>query len=369
MTWHVFVLVWGEAFVRRFAELSVPFQVMAGNVPALADESSIVYHAYTDAASAGAVAKALAPLERWCDLDVRLFDDTSARGLSDPDYKYELQRSCLRDLATRAADGDPIVLLDSNFALANGTLAALVDRRRQGYRAATASLLRVETETFAARILPLLKHPAAIGARDLLRQAMATMHPMTRAFFVDADAFTPYPSRLSWRVGDDGFLNRDFLPHPLMVPASNALTVSQSTMDYDLALRSAGDEEIHVCNDSDEMLVVKFSDAGHHANRVSGAPATTRDIGQFLLASTNRRHRLFADVPIAFHTGDHDTRYAAARASSQILIDGAYAWIDQIAAQPSQLDARGLMYLKSHLGPIEDFMSPQLEPAALARLS
>ena len=205
MTWHIFVLVWGEAFVRRFAELSVPFQAMAGNLPALSAGGPIVYHAYTDAASADAVAQALAPLGPWCELDVRQFDDSSARGLPDPDYKYEVQRACLRDLVSRTTGGDPIVLLDSNFVLADGTLAALAERRRQGFCAATVSLLRVETEAFATGIAPLLGPSAAIGARNLVRQAMAAMHPMTRAFFVDADAFTPYPSRLSWRIGDDGF--------------------------------------------------------------------------------------------------------------------------------------------------------------------
>lgn len=369
MTWHLFALVWGEPFVRRFAELAVPFQAMAGNVPALAGDGPVVYHAYSDEDSRDHVRAALAPLARWCDIEVHRFDDASARGLLGPDYRYEVQRTCLRDLSARASDGDSIVLLDSNFVVGDGTLRAVAERRRQGFRAASVSVLRVETGAFAAA----LGRPSAgepIGPRRLLAAGLAAMHPMTDAFFVDARPFTPYPSQISWRVGAGGIVNRNFLPHPLMVPASLALARAQSTMDYELALRAVADDaHIHVCGDSDEMLVVKFSSAGHGGEPNFDARATPEYVGQFLLACTNRRHRRFVDTPVVFHTADVDARYAQAIRESQALVDAAYAWIDRAANEGVALDPRRLIYLKSHFGPIEDFMSPQLEPAALARLA
>jgi hypothetical protein len=252
--------------------------------------------------------------------------------------------------------GDPIVLLDSNFVVADGTLAALARRRAEGFRVATVSFVRVALETFRAPT-------DDRGARALLRAALSALHPMSGAFFVDAVPFTPYPSRLCWRTRDDGFVTRDFLPHPLMVPASDALGRFQSTMDYDLALRSAADDEIYVCADSDEMLIAKFSSATHGADREWGAPLTPESLGRFLLACTNRRHRLFAETPVCFHTGAD-----VSAPESKALIEAAYAWIDALAREPFGRDARLFMYLKSHFGPIEDFMSPQLEPAALARL-
>ena len=369
MTWHIFVLVWGDTFLQRFATLPVAFQAMAGNLPALARDGPVTYHVYTDTESKPALVEAFRPLEPWCALDIRLFDDSEARGLSGPEYKYALQRACVRDLGSRVSEGEPIVLLDSNFVLANGTLGALARRLRQGYRVATVSVLRVAFEPFAASIAPVLASGAAVASRDLLRAGLPTMHHITRSFFIDAEPFTPYPSQLSRWVNQDGFVNRNILPHPLMISSSTAIARSQSTMDYDLALRAANDAEIHVCCDSDEMLVVKFSDDEHQSARIGESSAITPNIGTFLLSSTNRRHHLFASAPVVFHAGDLDARYRAASAELRALLDSAYAWIDEIAARPSKLDARGLMFLKSHLGPIEDFMSPQLEPAALARLT
>ncbi len=367
MTWHLFVLVWGNVFVERFARLVVPFLAMPGNVPALAADDKVIFHVYSDAASRAGLATALAPLAAYCTVDIRTFDDAAARRFSGAQYRYELQRWCLRDLARSISEGS-LVLLDSNFIPSNGTLAHLAAQRANGYRAACVTFVRAATARLDAALSPCLADGAPIDGRGLFTIATASLHHITESFFVDAAPFTTYPSQILWRAGAAGFVARNFLPHPLMIPVSDALQRSQSTMDYDLALRLASDDVIYVGHDSDDMLLVKFSDEDHHAER-DGAPAPTLDqIGLFLLTCTNHRHRLFANVPAAFHGGGRDAAFEAAALQSQRLIDDAYGWIDQVAAQAGRLDARLLMYLKSHLGPIEDFMSPQLEPSALGRL-
>jgi hypothetical protein len=369
MTWHLFALVWGDAFVERFARLVVPFLAMPGNVPALAANDKVIFHVYSDTGSRAGLETALARLAAYCTIDIRQFDDTGARRFAGAQYRYELQRWCLRDLVRSIDDNGSLVLLDSNFIPSDGTLAHLATQRAKGYRAACVTFVRTATPSLDAALRPLLARDSCIDGRALFAAAIGSLHHITGSFFVDAPAFTPYPSQILWRAGAGGFVARNFLPHPLMIPVSDALHRSQSTMDYDLALRSASDDEIYVAQDSDDMLLVKFSDEDHHAEREGVSAPTADQIGLFLLACTNRRHRLFAGVPVVFHGGARDARYDAVIAQSQHLIADAYAWIDRIAAQAGRLDARLLMYLKSHLGPIEDFMSPQLEPSALSRLS
>jgi hypothetical protein len=369
VTWHLFVLVWGDAFVERFARLVVPFLAMPGNLPALAANDKVVFHVYSDADSRAGLETALARLGAYGAIDIRQFDDTSARRFAGAQYRYELQRWCLRDLVRSIDDDGSLILLDSNFIPSDGTLAHLAIQRAKGYRAACVTFVRTATGSLEAALRPLLARDSSIiDGRALFAAAAASLHHITESFFVDAPSFTPYPSQILWRAGADGFVARNFLPHPLMIPVSDALHRSQSTMDYDLALRLASDGEIYVAQDSDDMLLVKFSDEDHHAERDGVSAPTADQIGLFLLACTNHRHRLFADTPIVFHGGARDTRFEAAIAQSRYLIADAYAWIDRIAAQAGRLDARLLMYLKSHLGPIEDFMSPQLEPPALGRL-
>jgi hypothetical protein len=241
-------------------------------------------------------------------------------------------------------------------------LAALAARRRQGYATVAVSVLRVAGETFTPPT-------ADLGPRALVAASLEALHPMTERFFVDARPFTAYPSQLAWRAGPGAVVNRNVLPHPLMVPASPALAQYQSSMDYDLALRASPNEKIWMCGDSDEMLVVKFSDSEHGADAVAKEAPSIEDLGRFLLAATNRRHRLFADTAVTFHAGDIDARVESARRSSEGMIDSAYDWIDRAALQPARLDARNLSYLKSHFGPIEEFISPQLEAATTARFA
>lgn len=368
MTWHLFFLVWGEPFVGQVARVTVPFLMMGGNIPALSADDRVVLHIYTDPESRQALLKAVSPLSPWCSIDVRIFDDTAARAFHGPDFKYELQRWCLRDLVGSLTEGS-MVLLDSNFLLSDGTLSALAVRRREGYRAVCVPVLRATTEPLCGLLAPALMNGASVEARSLIEAALNSLHHITKSFFVDATPFSPYPSQMSWRVEGGGFVTRNFLPHPLMVPVSSAFLRSQSTMDYDLTLRLADDDEIYAVTDSDEMLVVKISSEDHQAQRVDGRFApTVENLGLFLLTCTNRRHRLFADAAAAFHSAPRDQRFDAVIAASQMMIDDAYAWIDMLASRPGQLDARLLMYLKSHLGPIEDFMSPQLEPSALGLL-
>jgi len=368
MTWHLFMLIWGRPFIEQAERCVIPFLAMPGNIPALAKDDAVTLHVYTDEGSRPGLAAALAPLASWCAIDIRLFDDTRARHITGPDYRYELQRLCLQDLA-RSFNGDPLILLDSNLLLADGTLAALAARRRIGARAVAISLLRARPEPLTSRLAPMLARKDAIGARRLVEATLGSLHHITESFFVDATPFTPYPSQMSWRVGDDGFVTRAFLPHPFMVPISPALARYQSSMDYDLTLRAVSDNELYMVSDSDEMLAVKVTGDEHQAQRADGGfSPNAADLGLFLLTCTNHRHRAFADTPVVFHRGERDARFEAAVAASQQMVDAAYGWIDALAARAGQLDARLLMYLKSHLGPIEDFMSPQLEPAALGRL-
>jgi len=43
--------------------------------------------------------------------------------------------------------------------------------------------------------------------------------------------------------------------------------------------------------------------------------------------------------------------------------------VERALATPGSLEARLLMHAKSFTGPIEDYMSPQLEPAALQHMT
>ena len=67
-----------------------------------------------------------------------------------------------------------------------------------------------------------------------------------------------------------------------------------------------------------------------------------------------------------FHTAEIDDRWLSVEAAATQFIVDVYDEVESILAQSGRLDAKFLMNIKSYTGPIENFTSPQLEPAALA---
>ncbi|NQV55748.1 MAG: hypothetical protein HQ503_07815 [Rhodospirillales bacterium] len=379
MSYHIFLLVYGAPFARRYLDFSLPYQLCPGNLPALANLADVTYHIYTDREAAPILAEGCENLAPFCDHQIHVMEDIEIRGASplehaagipDPGYRYELQRECIRHLYSLIGDQAEasIIMLDPNILISDGAFKALDTYRRDGYDAVAVTVLRLSEDLAGDAFRPGSTQLEA-APRHMMGIALNSLHHMTKAFFVDSDVPTPYPSQIAWPVGDDGFLIRAFLPHPLMVPVSPNIARSQSTMDYDMALRSATDERICMVADSDEILACKVSGDQHLEVREFVPKPSPENIGAFLLSATNHRHRVFADTPTYFHSGERHADFGSVETSSKELIDKAYAYIENIAGGAGQLNAPTLLYLKSFFGPIEEFMSPQMEPEALALIA
>ena len=249
LAYDFFVLVWGEPFVQNFVETTLPAQLSPGNLPALSRAADVTYHIYTDRASEAALTAGAQDARDHARLEFHFFDELSttdgnsflahARDLRPPEYKYEIQNLCARHLFDLVGDDDrrAFVVVDSNMILSEGSLAAMHARRRAGWKAVMVNALRLSQEGALAALRSMEGHGNGYSPRQLVRLALENPHHIAENSFADSDPFTPYPSQLYWRVGDDGILGRAFLPHPLMVCQHPALKNFQSTMDYDLALR------------------------------------------------------------------------------------------------------------------------------------
>ncbi|GEM_PF-606694 len=391
MIYHVFMLVWEERFVRNFVEVSLPFQCMAGNLPSLARDGEIFYHIYTNRDSLPAFEPNVQALASHATLHFHLIDDLNVgdtplldwvKNLEGPEIKYEIQKHCVLHLTDRThADPDSeIVLLDSNFILSDGTLAAAAAHMQAGAKAVNINFLRVNSESALPALKDQLAAEASVSGRNLVQVALDHAHHLQEAFFVDAENFTSYPSQLCWRVADTGIVAHAFIPHPLIVKSTPLIKTYQSTMDYDLVLRSWPDDDIFMCDDSDEMMVLKYSSPGHLSHRNSRAEMSpeelagdlAKDLALFLITSTHQRHRQFGDVAVRYHVAGFDQAgddiWRDVEQASAAHLQAADQEIDFILAHAEKLDAKFLMHIKSHTGPIENYMSPALEPAALNKL-
>jgi len=378
--YHIFTLVWGEAFVRDYLELALPFQLMPGNLPALSANNDVHYHLYTDEASAPALKNGLAAAHLPGTPHIHLIEDfqvngvplmTHVQSLAGPEVKYEIQRHCLLDLFDIAlgAPEAAVVLLDSNFVISDGTLSAMAARLDEGYKAINFNVLKTASEEVRTVLQQDLKSMDVIDGRRLVQYVLDHPHHLQASSFVTAAAFTPYPSQICWSLPDKGLLAHGFIPHPLVLCATPSMKMFQSTADYDLVLKSWPDEQIYLADDSDEMMVMKHSGSAHQSERDTGAKPSARDLALFMVTCTHRRHWALGQKPLRYRATDEKIDWSNAERESQELIDAVGTEIETMLENTDKLDARFLMYLKSFTGPIEDYMSPAVEPAALSSLN
>jgi len=367
----VYVTVWGAAYVDKYLTYSLASQLTPGNIPALAQGGiEFVYHIYTDRASEAHFHPGIDALACHADVRFHFYEDIPYKGVnlaeamvnSPPEtVKHNVQRlTSLRFLAEAGeAKSDAAVLLDSDFVFSETSWPAMIEARRAGAEAFCAMFLRLEENAAAPRLKDRIG--AGLSGREIVRVGLEALHPIAAAMFADADPFTAYPSQLNWRVGTDtpvGFVTHCYFPHPLMTKPRAGLRYT-GTMDYEYALRAVSDDsKIVLARHSDEFLVCKMTPASYLAGQPQGGGVGIADLARFAVSNTNLRHRLFMAQPIRFVAGGSDADWEGVEAQSTRLIEAIYAAVEVILGT-ARTDARTMVFLKSFLGPIEDFASPQ----------
>jgi hypothetical protein len=368
LRFDVFLTLWGEAYVNKYLEFSLASQLSPGNIPAAAEDAELVFHIFTDRDSEAYFHPGIDPLRALAEVRFRYFEDTPYRGgslaeamnNSDPSIlKHNVQRLTSRILIEEAMAGGAsgVILLDSDFIFSDGSWPAMMARFKDGAAAVCAMFMRLEEEGAAGRLRGALT--GGIDARQLVDIGLEAMHPVAARMFLDAEPFTGYPSQINWRVGSHGFLTHCFFPHPLLVAPQTGGNYS-GTMDYEFALRAVpGDAAVHLIRSSDELLVCKMSARAYLADLPPGPAPTVGSLAGFALNNSNQRHRLFMAQPIRFQAGGDETEWLAAEEGAAKLIEAIYKTVELMVANAGSENAETLVRLKSYLGPIEDFMSPQ----------
>ena len=375
MRYEFFVTVWGEPFVRKFLDYSIAGQLSVGNLPALSADAEITFHIFTDRLSEPYFYPGIKAFEADVELQWHYFEDIEFRHgtlddavrQSDPTVvKHNVQRITSQQvLASAAQIGAAAVLLDSDFIFADGAFARMHALRKSGKKGLAAMFLRLEEDSAGPRLRENTSGAArgwdGLSARKLVRIGLDRPHHVTSAFFVDAAKFTGYPTQLNWRVSDRGFVTHCFFPHPIMVMPSLSNANYFSTMDYECSLRCVdNDDDLHLARSSDEFLVCKMSPARYLADAPrDGAPAIDA-VARFALNNTNLRHSYFMKQPLRYVAAADDAAFAAAEGESSAFVEAVYKAVELGLGQASADNAQALVFMKSFLGPIENFMSPQV---------
>jgi len=376
--YDIFVTVWGKKFVEKFVKFSLASQLAVGNLPALAQESEIHYHIYTDRSSRKYFTSYLPALAEYATIYFYFYDEipynggTLAQAIQNSDIltvKHNVQRVTAQHMFS-SLKHSAAVLLDSDFIISDGTFARMHKLRRQGKRAIMVSLMRLNETTAAPLLLKNLS--TYLAPRRLVQLCLDHMHPFFTGYFVDGTHSTAYPSQLNWKVKQHfdgaskttGIIAHGLFPHPLMVEPDVTKDKSGvkyfSTMDYDCAFRAVSDDAaIHLCLSSDEMLVCKMSPENYLADKEKIERLSIERMANFIFNNTNIRHRIFINQPIWHVAGDAGD-WEIVSQSAATFIEGTYKAAELMLGKFPQGDPLTTIHLKSFLGPIDDFISPQV---------
>ncbi len=324
---HMLVPVWGAAFRRMFAEISLPSQLSPGNLPALPHGDRCLYHLFTTAGDASWLdgQAAMARLRSLMPVRVTIIDRGAASS-------HALMSECLRQGVWAADDVDAASLfVNPDFVVADGTYAALARLAAAGRRVVFTTGIRLLKESVEPELAARRDGDGvlAIAPRELVEVAMRHLHPISTKHFWDDGEGDLIPANLFWTVADEGLLAHCFHLHPLLVYPECKRVVFGGTVDDDFVEMACPSGDDHVVTDSDDLLVCEIS-GWHHRVETRFRKGVVDDLVTWAEANTDSRHRRLVRVPIRFHsTATTEPLWNAAEHAAKAVVDTVSARLAQ----------------------------------------
>ena len=375
MRYDIFVTVWGQNFTEKFVKHSVPSQLFPGNLPALSSKADIMYHIYTDRESKKIFDPIMPELIKYVEVKFHYFENINYKNanlkevVSNSDLKtvkHNVQRLTSHHMLTNKSV-IAAILLDSDFILADGCFAKVHELREKGYHAVMTSLARLNENSVSSVLTDLLQNP--IKSKDLVKLCLVHMHPIYFGYFMGSDFNSEYPVQLNWpvmesNVGLTGFIVRCIFPHPLLIipdgKRGSAARKYFSTMDYDFVFRAVADnKKIYLSQSSEEILISKLTSETYAPANNSYHKVTIDRMANFILYNSNRRHNFFLDKSIQFLC-EKGGNWNEVNKEAQKFMKNVEKTIEHKIKISMVPDPKSLVQLKSYLGSIEDFNSPQI---------
>ena len=370
MRYQIFVTVWGREYVNKFLQYSLTSQLLPKNIRELSQYAEIVYRIYTDKVSHSYFYPEILKLEKFAKIEFVFYEELSFKGVnlleviknSDPAIvKHNVQRLTSKhhmDIASSLKD-TAVILLDSDFIFSDGSFLHLHEVRKSGKKGYATMFLRLHQEKAIGQLD--LKLPNFLSSRDLVKIALECMHPITQSMLVGAKRPTAYPSQINWSLGGKGIIGTTPFPHPLMIVMESVAPKFFSTMDYELILKAISkDDEIFYCTSSEDLMLCKMSPKTYGAEVPTVLEQSVKTLAEFVLENTNVRHSYFMKQPVKFFAKKYFTEFAEKENLIREYIEDVYFIVETLLSEMAAGDVEKVLKIKSYLGEIEEFLSPQM---------
>ena len=297
--------VWGERYVREFAQVSLPSYLAPGNIPALAGNVDLEVVILTTSSSVDAFRHepAFLRLQALCYSRFLLIDDLITTG----NYGVILTLAYARGIIDAGAQqvNTWFIFMNSDFVLADGGMKNLLPILSSDSHAIMSASLRVRAET----VLPILDHFIAengtqltISPREAMGLALANLHGTVIGKTITQDLVTCQThNQIYWGVDESTLLARNHLIFMLAIKPETPMRAVNSYCDYGLVPELVPSGRIHVIGDSDTFFMMEMQPSQQESSFLSYGTKSQHEIADELSGWTTKEHRLYAEHDVIFH--------------------------------------------------------------------
>jgi hypothetical protein len=301
----VLLPVWGTRYLKQFVDVGLPTLLAPGNLPALAKALPCEFVLLTSDEDAEQFANhpAYAYLRTICDIRLESISDL----ITGDNYSTTITLAFER--AVRAAGPEMtdtcFFFLISDYLMADGSLANALARMQAGISGLLAGNFQVAGEDAAKTFQQTFDRGGpviSLPARQLVKWALAHLHPMTVANMADFPLVrSAHSNRLFWGVDEDTIVGRFYLMHMLCIRPEVTDFVIGSSCDYSFVPEMCPSGNVEALTDSDEYLVVEMQPTGHERGFLRLGPVTPKLLARSLSEWTTAGHRDNVRHQLVFH--------------------------------------------------------------------
>jgi hypothetical protein len=318
-------VVWGDAYIERFANLALPSFLAPGNLPALAaacDLEVVIMTTLTHVPDFEAHA-AFRALRQVCPVRFVEIDDLIAPGI----YGVTLTLAYMRAIAGCGTEmvNSHFMFMNADFVLADGSLRSVCGHILAGRSIILGPSFRSTAEAIEPQLRARANRAAytlAIPSRELVAIALGHPHPTTLAKTLNQRlCHSREPNQFFWRVDDNTVLGRYYLIFMLCLKPERVVTGINCYCDYSFIpeMCPSGDEV--AMHDSDDFFMLEFQRRDQEMDYLRFGPTSEESIAESLSQWTTAEHRRAAKHDILFHASELPASIEKAKSLATEFID------------------------------------------------
>jgi hypothetical protein len=321
----VLMPVWGYRFVSQFLEFCLPTLLAPGNVPAVAKALPCRFVLLSSGADKPLIRShpSWRQLEQICRAEIHQIDDL----ITDGNHSATITLAFAQ--AVRQSGDDMLdtcfIFLVSDYLMADGSLATVVDRIRKGASGVVAGNFQIVAED----AIPLLRRridaastSIVLSPRELVSWSLAHLHPASVANMVNFGlSHNAHTNRLFWRVDENTLIGRFYLMHMIGIRPEVTNFVVGASCDYSFIPEMCPSGNVVALTDSDDYLVVEMQPREHEAKWLLPGPIETHQLADSLSEWTTAQHRGNVANTLVYHAAEIPPNLAEAVAEADAFVD------------------------------------------------